>query len=478
VRAVLLAALLAAPPGDVAIEVARVDGDVVCSIHAQDAPAVRVLDELARRLGRDISGREAAVAAGRVTIELEERPVDQAITYALGAAGLRARLTSKTIEVLADLERGADGAALDDAAEVAYLRCLRHFPAHPGAARAELAIAEIQERRGNDAAARNHYDLLVQQHPRSDLVPEALMRSATLLQRMGRWSEAWTELSTLLSLDTAHPYAVRARLELARTSVKLGDPERAMYVLDSLDAHVPPTSAGDVAERLRARALVLVELGRPMDALRRIDQAQRLTDEAPEDLVLRARALEQMERPDEAARTWLCAARSTTGDRRSECLREATRLAFDAKDDLAVIFIERLARADGLDDVVRPWAVRSRERLTLPAEALGEETVDGELTRAEGLCEDGLYHQALDSLEPLLQSREAYAEDVQVRLLSAYARAADAAGKLDEAVGALRGALGSLRGAESRRQVLTLAGELFEGHGRFDDAIAAYQGRL
>ena len=60
-----------------------------------------------------------------------------------------------------------------------YLAALRDHPDWEGADRAEMARAEINERLGPDywAAAILSFETVVQEHPSSDLVPDALDRS-------------------------------------------------------------------------------------------------------------------------------------------------------------------------------------------------------------------------------------------------------------------------------------------------------------
>jgi len=470
--------LTASAAPQLTLEIERVDGDRVCNLHAQDVYPDHVLGALAAQLDRTLEGLDAFELGRTISIDLRGRPLDQTLTYVLGACGLRGRLTSTTIEIQKDIAADAPIEEIENAAELAYLRALRRFPRSPEAARTELAIASIKERRGNSAAARGHYDLLVQEHPSSELVPYALMRSGTLLQEMGRASEAWAEFSNLLNLEREHPYGVVARLALARLSVELDDPQRGLYVVDALDTALPATDPTELAERLRIRALCLERLGRPMETLRLIDQAERIEGETLESLELRALALEDSDRHGEAVRAWLTLGQKAPAKQLGRAFSNAARLAFEVGDDVGVLFIQRQGAVRDADSDAPLWAAKSRERMGLPVEALAETTIEAQLTYAESLWKEGLAQQAFDAARPLLAPGAMRTEEGHVRALVVYARAADAVGRLEDGIAVLRVALATTHESDNRGTIYALAGELYERHGRFEDAIDAYEGRL
>lgn len=475
-----LAAILltAAAAPDLTIEVERVDGDRVCNISAKDVFPSHLLAALAVRLDRRLVGLDAVELGKHISIDLRDRPVDQALTYILGTCGLRGRLTSTTIEVQSEVAGDAPVEEIESAAELAYMRALRSFPHSFEAPASEFAIAKIQERRGNLTAAQAHYDLIVQEHSTSELVPYALLRSGMLLQELGNPSDAWTEFSSLLNLDREHPYGVQARLALARLSVELGDPQRGLYVMDALDNVQPATEPADLAERLRIRALCFEKLDAPMDSLRLIDQAERIEGETPESLELRALALETSDRGGEAVRAWMTLSERAPEERLGHIFGNAARLAYELGDDMGVLFIHRQAESYGAESKAQLWAVRSRERLGLPSMSLNDSTTESQLAYAESLWRDGFAEQALDAARPLITLGATRNEEQYMRALVLYARAADASGRLDDAISTLRLALVTINVPDNRGVIYSLAGELYELHGRFEDAINAYEGRL
>ena len=460
------------------VEVVRVGGELVCNVEADEVYAYELLSELSLQLERPIDGTETLQRAGSVTVELSERPVDQAIHFILGACGLRGRLTSSAIVVSRDYGPEADVEVLEDAAELAYLRALRKAPRSPDAPRTELELARIQERRSNLAAAHGHYELLVQDHPGSELVPYALFRSGLLLTEMGRWGEAYIEFSNLLNLEREHEYAVPARLWLARSSIEVGDPQRALYVMDALDAALPALDSADLAERLRIRALCHERLDKPLETLRMIDQAERLEGETNESLELRALALEDNDEPGQAVRAWLVLAERSSGTQLARAYANAARLAYELGDDLGVLFVARKAAERGNESSSSPWVRKARERMGLTPRELSEQTPQTELEHAESLWHEGLHQQAFEASRLLLAPSVEIDEAQRLRASEVCARSADALGRLEDGIAVLRVALELVIDPERRKRIYIIGAELYEGRGRFEDAIDAYEGRL
>jgi tetratricopeptide (TPR) repeat protein len=456
-------------------------GEVLLSVHAEAVPLSELLAEIGFRTGRTLESGEALPDA-LLTVDLVRRPLDQVVHTVSGAAGLRGRATASALVVELDIPLGAAPDELDQAAEVHAMRALRRFPDHALAPGAELMLGEIQEDRGRLDAAHDHYDLLVQRHRRSPLAPEALWRSARILQRLGRWSEAWAELSALLNRSEPHPYRAAARFELARTSVELGDPQQAEYLIDALDRDLPADTRAELRRRLALRASITLANGNPNETLRTLDQVDRMgsTEVDAELEGVRARALEAAGRPAEAGRAWLVAAGAALDDAfRKRALRDAARLAFEAGDDLAVLFVDRHARGLGLGAIAEPWPSRARERLGMSGSGAGSALAEDGLARVEALLAGGLWRDAFDASGGLLADPSAALDDeLRLRAVLARAHAAQQLVDAESALDVLREHLNDFERIDERRGIYLRAGELLEHMGRFDEAADAYGGKL
>ena len=67
------------------------------------------------------------------------------------------------------------------------------------------------------------------------------------------------------------------------------------------------------------------------------------------------------------ARAWTLAATWSEGAERRDALARAASLALAARDEVAVLVLERMAREHGEEDALRPHAVEARRRLGLAA---------------------------------------------------------------------------------------------------------------
>ncbi len=473
--------LAAASFGGYELRLRELDGEILCSLNAKSASVDSILKDIAERTSRTVTGLEGHGALDTVTVLLEERPLNHAITTVLGCAGLRAHVTSDSIDVVADLGQRAGADELDVQTEVAYLRALKNFPEDAGAARAEFTLAEIQERRGNDAAALSHYENVARSSVDSELAPDAMLAAGTILQRMGEWHEAMRPLSSLANLQEFHPHQPKARLEIARCLTYTGDARQALFMLEALEQVFPSRSPKEHQARLYVRARALNGTDQHAAALRALDAAEALGGDPHENtqaLELRAEALEHFDRPAEAARAWLSFSEHARPADRRRALVNAARLALAAHDWIAVLMIEKLARGSGAEGDIAAHARSARQSLGLETENASAFAPETELLRAEELFDGRLYRQAVQACEALYRTRELFDEPLFTRLVLVYARALDADRGVDAAIGVLRAAVRSMTDVENRKSVYVLAGELYESHELFDEAIAAYGGTL
>lgn len=483
IAAALLALLAFTPPviaapGRFELDLSEKDGEYVCTLHAKDAPIEDILSEVAQRTFRKLDGLEDKKKLGTVSAELVDRPLVQSLHTLLGCVGMRARISSSTIQILPDLDDRADAELLDDQAELHYLRALKAFPDADDAPQAEIALAEIQLRRDNDAAALAHYQTLARRHADSPLAPEALFQAGMILEHMGEWRAALTTFTTLANLVQPHAYAARARLELARCMAQDDDPRQALFMLDGLESVFPNPDPRERQARLYVRARACVGVGHHGEALRALEEAEKIGDErtlAPDAMELRAEALENFGRTAEAARAWLAFSRDARGADRRRGLVEAARLSADAQDWIAVLMIQKHA---GSIAAIEPYAHAAREALGISTSTSQPMPTAQALDAIEDQIADGAFRPALSACERLYRTRGSLAEIDLTRLAVAYARALDADKGINAALEVLREVLRTQKDVENRRALYLLAAELFENRGMFDEAIAAYRGEL
>lgn len=474
-----LALLALAAPQSADVSVHEKDGEVLCTVRARRVRVDDLLRDIASQSSREIEGLERIREFAAVDVDLVDRPLEMVVDWVAGAAGLRAQAKAKTITVKPDLDGSATISELEDLADVMFVRALRRFPEAQMAAEAEMRLGDLQAARMNDGAARAHYEALVRAHPDSNLVGEALMRSASILSRQGSWKEAATRWSQLANRPAPNPFAVKARVELARSLAFSGDGRQALAMIGALDNAAPPESAAESAERLYVRAAALVALGNGNEALAMLDTAMKAgLDQASsiDVMALRADALDHADRPTDAARAWLAFAQACQDERRKDAFIRAATSANKSSDLLGVLFIERLAVGSGAEARIRPLADAARATLGLLEHT--EESMVERLARAEIQAEDGAFPQAAKTIESVWRDRARLTEADVVRAVIVRARCADAADGVQAAIEQLKTALGEVRRPEGRKRIYLLAGELYENHSQWELAAQAYGGRL
>lgn len=460
------------------ISAERIDGEIWCSIAAENAPLRPLLEILAERAGITIEGLERVPAEVRVSVFLERRPLPQAADWMLGSVGLRADRRRDTLTLRVEPRERED---LWAEAQAAYFRALRRWPNHPGAPEAVVGQALLEEDRGNRVAARAHYDRLIEGWPDSQRVPDALKRSAELWAIDREWAFAAQKWSELLRLEREHAYEVLAYTELARCTALLGDAERALYMLDALENLSPAEGEAEIQDRLYIRARGLVGARRFHHALEALDEAdlmERTPAEERESFQVRALALAGIGRDADASRAWLAFAQRSEGADRTRGLREAADLALGAGDELSVLFIEQLAAKLGQAGAVDSAAREARSRLELDDPMLAGTDSLQHLERAERLLAGGLVDEAHDLLESIHGPSARFSEADAVRFLVAFGRTLAAGAGADVAIDLLRERVEGIQDPEHRRVIYLLAAELLEAEERYEDAIEAYRGRL
>lgn len=463
--------------GDPTVTVESIEGRQWWSVRAQDAPLSRILDLIARRTGRRVEGADELDPGALITVELDRRPLEQVLEYVTGTAGSGFELRTDAV-VVKDAGAASD-AELMSAATAAWVRAAARFPTHPLAAGALLAQGELAELRGELGQAREHYENLLESYPGAAEVAEATLRSGRLLERQGLWSEASLRFRALSRLETSGAYGSIARLELARCSTELGDPQSALHLLGALDASDPTDDPLERTARQLARADALNALERSMEALRALDEIDLGAEPLARQQAMRARAraLDGVGLPAEAARAWLFYGGEAQGSERVLALREAARLALAADDELGVLFVCREAERFGLSDELGPWGHQARVLLGLDSDAPSGGDVQNRLESAEAMLERGEASQAAVVLEPLFLARGALDPTSALRLLLAWADALAQRFDVEQALRVLAEERDSFEEARARSAVDAFAARLLERQGLYERAIDAYEGR-
>lgn len=462
------------------VRVARVDGEFRCSVYAERAPLHELLTDLSRECEVVLEGFERVSRSAQVDVDLVDRPIAQVLDYVLGSVGLRVESRAGTWRVTDSPRAPLEPERLREEAMSALFAALRDFPDHPAAADGLIAQGLLELDRGHAAAASAQFDALVERFPDSPRVPEALWRSARAQMELHEWEDAADRFAELLRLDVEHPFESEARVELARCAIGRGEPADALVLLDALEALDPATDQTDERARGLVRAEALNDLGRARECMPLLDRIEALAPRGAEVVAVyeqRARALEAVGRPADAARLWLAFAESCPADERTLGLRHAARLALESGEELSVLFIARMAEDGRGADELAELAREARERLALSVSPR-EASLDQRLTRGEELVTTGKFGEARDALAVLGLSRGQLDQEQLARFALAYTRALAETDGVDEALSALRQLLPELSDSEARRALYLFAGDALEAVGRTDEAILAWQGRL
>ncbi|MCZ6597370.1 MAG: tetratricopeptide repeat protein [Planctomycetota bacterium] len=467
----------------VSVWVEAIDGEWWCSIRAENAPLERVLRKLTEHMGYELQGLEGARRPAIVNVEVERRPVDQALEFVLGSIGLDYRLRNGVLTVTDRPELKRD--ALLEAASAAYLKVLTRHPTHRLAPTARLEQGEIADRRGLRGVAVEHYQALIETYPNSAHVPEAYLRSGNLLGEMGRWADAAFQYRRLSNLPGARGYQARARLELARCSVELGDAQSAFYLIQALDTNYPVNDGPERVARKLVYARALIGMDRHLDALRELDRIEIELDptNAVQALRVRALALQGAGMPGEAARAWLLYGDAVGGDARLDGLERAGLLALEAGDELGALFVYEEAERFGLESRFTHIRDEARSRLGF---ATGEDpryrSSAEKTTLAEARVERGRFAEARELMRSIVVARGALEPGLADRVTIVWARCLDGEEGIDPALEFLRKTRAGFDSpddsAQARRRARldVAAASLLEDHKLFNRAVDAYGG--
>lgn len=456
------------------------DGIRWWTVRVHQVPLDQFLYLLGQRAGLSIEGVKRLDVRALVTVNLTERPLEHVLEFTLGSVGLNYSLRRDTIEILAPGEDPNSAAEAMTRASLAWLSATTRFPDHPSAPVARLAQGEIAELRGDLTTAEQLYLSIPADYPESLSAIEATMRGGRVLARLGRWSEASGQFRSLTRDPDAAEFHAGARLEIARASVNLGDPQSALYLLESLDDDYPTTSPLESTARLLVRAMALNGMGRFMEAMRELDAAGPDLDPlgGAEAFLVRAEALEGLKLDIEAGQAWIHYSREVSGPERTRALREAARLALDGGDEMGALFVWREADRLGLGAELEDLRQEARRRLGLIEDTTPDEVATSDrIGLAESWLDQGDLERAAPVFESLYLGRSALTPEAAVRVVIGWARCVEPRQGLASAVRLLAEARPAAPAIELKARLDVAAAGLFEKYERFDEAIDAYRGR-
>jgi tetratricopeptide (TPR) repeat protein len=477
-----LLAVMAPLQNSVVIETSERNGDLYCSVQAQGYPVHRLMQSLCRKANIELLGFEDIDTSANVTVYLEDRPLHVAVDYILGSAGLHGLIGAKRIDVAAASLpfRSSDDAL--QSAEVAYLSALQRFPEGVEAAQARLALADIALLKGEKEKAARHYELLVEQPTDMDTHLAARMKAGGILVDLHDWSRAIPHFRFVAESKSDKAIIIKARRQLARCVLMTGESQQALYMIEALNNILDPLNTQDEADRLMISARAKIGLGNTFDGLRDLDRAQHISAGAIDEfegMDLRAHAMELEGRPVDAALGWVHFSRGKSEDIKREALVRAAKVALSVEgEELAVIFLWKHASNEELGDALLPYANEARARLGLDALTYSDGSITIRLNRATQLVDASMPDEAakvFSSIEPEFFKLKA---PDRIRFATTYAPLIENVEGIREAVDLLRTVVSTLESVDNRAQLYLLAGEIYERHGQFDEAAAAYGGEL
>lgn len=484
---------LAFQPGDVQVKIETIDGAAHCTVRAEQASPQVVFGSIMRE-ARPLPGVGSLLVVGADLIPAEppldfvltERPFGEVLGIVMGSVGLRLEHNAGTLIIHPESTPDASNSELLERSRRSLISTLTKHPNNDVSPRVLYSLARVEEKLGEFDAAQGHLRQLAEEYPASDMVPRALSKASMILQRAGQWGEAKQVLGDLCNLPYAHDHYPFGLLELARCHAQLSEGREGLRVLDALDAiwgleKIDDTRA-ERAERLFVRAACLFEAGDPGQALVLLDNCNDLGhrgDLDPQVFPLRAKALEAVGRPADAAIAWLARSRGAKDERvQEQSLKEAARLALVADDQLSMDLIYACGVELGLEDSLRGLRFEARARLGLTTDGMDPDTATGLILLGRTRLDSGDAEGALSVLVQAKTHRDELEGTDLLDLNILLGRASQQVLGVDEAVAEMRQGLTSLTRRGDRAQIYLLAAEFYEAAGRYDDAIDAYGGRL
>jgi len=443
------------------------------SLFCEEVPLEEVLRTFARKASLALEGSELLPRDARISVDVRRRPVEELLEFVLGSQGLGFELARGSL-VIHPPEQ--DAAELLRQAQEAWRRVEAEGDER-AAVRARLAQGNLAEVRGDLEGAYKLYAALAEEELSLDGA-EALYRAGRILEKLGHWAEAAQHFRTLASLDEAKPFHARARLELARVSIELGDAKSALHLLNFLEGNFATSDPVERAERRLVRARAQNATHDYVEALRTLEEGEVVS--APEAearaIEIRAVAFEGLGFHVEAARAWLIHARETHDEElRAHSFEKAAELSLEAGDELGALFVVREAARHGADEGLGEYQRTARQRLGLD-ESEVPTTIHERLELAEERLARGETRAAGELFEGLYLARGALPVAEQARVLAGWARVVRTRSGLEAALELLSRSRAGLEEPDAQQLVDVTAAGLLEEEGLYEAAAEAYRG--
>ena len=304
------------------------------------------------------------------------------------------------------------------------------------------------------------------------------MRAGRISARMGLYNEAASLFRRLADLDGSE-YRPAARLELSRALIELGDWQMSLLILRNLDEHFPPLDPSEKTARALVRASAQNARGAPIESLRELDGMDESFDPLGtwEALAIRARALEAMSLPGDAARAWLAYSRNANDQERERALKEAARLTLEAGDELGVLFICREAARLGVADGFPVYQRKARQALgfVVAGDAAGA-GIEDRIEHGESLLGLNEIAFAAPVFESLFAGRQGLSEAQAARVCVGWATCVAENSGFEASIEILSEERARYQTLEAKKRLDMVAASLLEEAGLLERAVDAYQG--
>ncbi|MDF1799711.1 MAG: tetratricopeptide repeat protein [Planctomycetota bacterium] len=462
------------------VESRSLDGELLLSVRANDKPLDNIIEALADEAGMRVSGFDGR-RQRLITVDLYERPLDMVLEFTLGSVGLDFTLEGNHITISG--HDATDRDALLRAASRGYQRALNTFPSAEAAPAAHLSQAWIAEQNGDLGSAIAMYQMIPSTYPGYPELAAAEFHSARLYEELGNWRDAIQHYDRLAELKIDHDFHAAQRLGRARCTIELGDPKAAIFQLQNLDLHSPALDDDEAAQRILVRARAnnaRRDYQAALADLDQIDQLQSYLVRSADYQRNTAIALEGLELFGPAARAWLAYAERALGNDRLTAVELAVELFLDANDESAALYAIRFGETLGGSPKLTALSGVIDERLGLvrvqPTKPTSEKGPAERLERARAAWQAGDLSATYSALGPVMNDSRGLIEVDRAEVLCLWARCLDRLEGLDAAIDVLRTNRPQLTSLENRMRLDVVAADLYEAHGRFDEAVDAYGG--
>ena len=474
--------------------------EILLTVRAENATFRELMGVIAFEIGAtrgssiEVLGLDKLVRNPRVDAFVVDRPWQDALRWIAGSAGLAVVTRATQITVSEALPDFPTAEELRIRALLSYRQIQNDFASSGVMPDVLVESGLLALKLGPDFAqqAQGYFETLMEEHPTSDRLWEAMFLSAEVYASMQEWDKAALRYHEVADSVAMHEYHVDARRSMAIALCELGERQgdqplaaeesgqKAVITLQALDRYYPSEDRAEQRTRALIMGRALALAGKPVKALRALDLAaarSALAENDPEVLTVRAKALSRSGRHGDASTAWLAVSKHSTGKNLEEALIEAAQEALKGGHELAVLAIHKQAMRNGFGRRLEPMQREAKLRLGIDDEVDGLSLAQ-QLARALHLSRRGLYAEAVRAMRGIYLRRGELNDNDRIELALGYARALNKEDLPREAVETLRIMAGETTSAMDRRRIYTLAAQIHEIRGNYEAAIEALQGKL